>query len=257
MATLRILVTGFEPFGGDSVNPSWLVAQQLAQMPFAGAQVQALELTCEFWASTQALVQALTQQSPDVVLALGLAQGREGISIERVAINVDDARIPDNAGRQPIDSPVVAGGQAAYFSTLLIKRFAQGLQRAGYPAHISQTAGTFVCNHVFRFATPLARPACHEWLCPFAGLARASQQCHRPQVAVHGAEGASCGDAAVVAAVLGSHQWGPERCACERRAIHRQLARAFRCGSVSDAKVFDAVPALGCVRQRRQPRCPN
>jgi len=84
-----------------------------------------------------------------LVLALGLAQGRAGISIERVAINVDDARIPDKAGQQPIDTPVVPGGPAAYFSTLPIKRLAQGLQQAGHPAHISQTAGTFVCNHVF------------------------------------------------------------------------------------------------------------
>jgi len=94
-------------------------------------------------------VQAVAQHQPDVVLALGLAQGREGISIERVAINVDDARIPDNAGQQPIDTPVVPGGPAAYFSTLPIKRLAQGLQQAGHPVHISQTAGTFVCNHVF------------------------------------------------------------------------------------------------------------
>jgi len=146
---MRILLTGFEPFGGDSVNPSWLVAQQLEGMSFAGAQVQAVQLPCVFGISAQVLVQALAQHQPDVVLALGLAQGREGISIERVAINVDDARMADNAGHQPIDTPVVPGGPAAYFSTLPIKRLAQGLQQAGHPAHISQTAGTFVCNHVF------------------------------------------------------------------------------------------------------------
>ena len=142
MPDLRILITGFEPFGGDSVNPSWLVAQHLSRASIAGAQVQALQLPCVFGVSAQVLV-------PDVVLALGLAQGREGISIERVAINVDDARIPDNAGQQPIDTPVVPGGPAAYFSTLPIKRLVQGLQQAGHPAHISQTAGTFACNHVF------------------------------------------------------------------------------------------------------------
>ena len=146
---MRILLTGFEPFGGDSVNPSWLVAQHLAGVHLAGAQLQALQLPCVFGLSAQRLVQALAQHQPDVVLALGLAQGREGISIERVAINVDDARIPDNAGQQPIDTPVVSGGPAAYFSTLPIKRLAQGLQQAGHAAHISQTAGTFVCNHVF------------------------------------------------------------------------------------------------------------
>ena len=149
MPDLRILVTGFEPFGGDSVNPSWLVAQHLSRASIAGAQLQALQLPCVFGLSAQVLAQALVQHQPDVVLALGLAQGREGISIERVAINVDDARIPDNAGQQPIDTPVVPGGPAAYFSTLPIKRLAQGLQQAGHPVHISQTAGTFVCNHVF------------------------------------------------------------------------------------------------------------
>ena len=146
---MRILLTGFEPFGGDSVNPSWLVAQHLAGVHLAGAQLQAVQLPCVFGLSAQRLVQALAQHQPDVVVALGLAQGREGISIERVAINVDDARIPDNAGQQPIDTPVVSGGPAAYFSTLPIKRLAQGVQQAGHPVHISQTAGTFVCNHVF------------------------------------------------------------------------------------------------------------
>jgi pyroglutamyl-peptidase len=149
MTSPRILLTGFEPFGGDSVNPSWLVAQHLAGVQFAGAQLQAVQLPCVFGLSAQLLVQALAQHQPDVVLALGLAQGREGISIERVAINVDDARIPDNAGQQPIDTPVVPGGPAAYFSTLPSKRLAQGLQQAGHPVNISQTAGTFVCNHVF------------------------------------------------------------------------------------------------------------
>jgi pyroglutamyl-peptidase len=149
MADLRILLTGFEPFGGDSINPSWLVARHLAGVQWAGAQVQAVQLPCVFGLSAQVLMQALAHHQPDVVLALGLAQGREGISIERVAINVDDARIPDNAGQQPIDTPVVPGGPAAYFSTLPIKRWVQGLQQAGHAAHISQTAGTFVCNHVF------------------------------------------------------------------------------------------------------------
>jgi len=149
MPDLRVLVTGFEPFGGDSVNPSWLVAQHLSRASIAGVQVQAVQLPCVFGLSAQVLVQSLVQHTPDVVLALGLAQGREGISIERVAINVDDARIPDNAGQQPIDTPVVPGGPAAYFSTLPIKRLAQGLQQAGHVAQISQTAGTFVCNHVF------------------------------------------------------------------------------------------------------------
>ena len=92
---------------------------------------------------------ALRTHQPQLVLALGLAAGRAEMSVERVAINVDDARIADNLGAQPIDSPVVAKGPAAYFSTLPIKAMVGSMQRAGVPAAVSQTAGTFVCNHVF------------------------------------------------------------------------------------------------------------
>jgi pyroglutamyl-peptidase len=93
--------------------------------------------------------QALAQHRPDIVLALGQAEGRCDLSLERVAINVQDARIPDNAGQQPIDVPVIKGGPAAYFSTLPIKSLVAGLKAAGFPASVSQTAGTFVCNQVF------------------------------------------------------------------------------------------------------------
>jgi pyroglutamyl-peptidase len=93
--------------------------------------------------------QALAQHRPDIVLALGQAEGRCDLSLERVAINVQDARIPDNAGQQPIDVPVIKGGPAAYFSTLPIKSLVVGLKAAGFPASVSQTAGTFVCNQVF------------------------------------------------------------------------------------------------------------
>jgi pyroglutamyl-peptidase len=95
------------------------------------------------------LQQALAEHRPDIVLALGQAEGRCDFSVERVAINVQDARIPDNAGAQPIDVPVIAGGPSAYFSTLPIKTLVAGLKAAGYPASVSQTAGTFVCNQVF------------------------------------------------------------------------------------------------------------
>ncbi len=149
MKTRPLLLTGFEPFGGDSVNPSWLVAQALQGELIAGVRVQALCLPCVFGQALTVLQAAVQQHRPQVVLALGLAAVRGDISVERVAVNVDDARIADNAGAQPIDEPVFAGGPAAYFSTLPIKAIVGALQQAGLPATVSQTAGTFVCNHVF------------------------------------------------------------------------------------------------------------
>ena len=146
---MRVLLTGFEPFGGQSLNPSWEVARALHGEVIAGAQVTAVQLPCVFAQALPALKQALASHRPDIVLALGQAEGRCDFSVERVAINVQDARIPDNAGAQPIDVPVVAGGPAAYFSSLPIKALVAGLRAAGFPASVSQTAGTFVCNQVF------------------------------------------------------------------------------------------------------------
>lgn len=146
---MRILVTGFEPFGGQSLNPSWEVARALHGTLVDGAQVTAVQLPCVFAQALPALQEALARHRPDIVLALGQAEGRCDFSVERVAINVMDARIPDNAGEQPIDVPVIAGGPAAYFSTLPIKSLVAGLKAAGFAASVSQTAGTFVCNQVF------------------------------------------------------------------------------------------------------------
>jgi pyroglutamyl-peptidase len=146
---VRILVTGFEPFGGQSLNPSWEVARALHGLQLQGAQVVAVQLPCVFAQALPALQNALAQHTPDIVLALGQAEGRCDLSVERIAINVMDARIPDNAGAQPIDVPVIAGGPASYFSTLPIKSLVAGLRASGFPASVSQTAGTFVCNQVF------------------------------------------------------------------------------------------------------------
>lgn len=145
-----ILLTGFEPFGGETINPSWNAAQQAAAILVAeGEQAVAVRLPCVFGASIDVLAEALSTHRPDVVLCVGQAGGRSAISLERVAINVDDARIPDNAGNQPVDDPVRVGGPAAYFSTLPLKRALRALLDVGAPASVSQTAGTYVCNHVF------------------------------------------------------------------------------------------------------------
>ena len=145
-----ILLTGFEPFGGEAVNPSWQAARQAAEMlRAAGLDALAVELPCTFGDSIATLRQTVSVHHPDLVFCVGQAGGRTKISLERVAINIDDARIPDNKGNQPIDAPIRAGGPAAYFSTLPIKQALQDLYEAGIAAEISQTAGTYVCNHVF------------------------------------------------------------------------------------------------------------
>jgi pyroglutamyl-peptidase len=144
-----VLVTGFEPFGGDRVNPSRQAVQALHDSRIAGHRVVAAELPTVFGDSLQALRVLLRQHRPTLVLCIGQAGGRGAISLERVAINVDDARIPDNAGAQPVDRPVVEGGPAGYFSSLPIKAMRQALLDEGINAEVSQTAGTFVCNHVF------------------------------------------------------------------------------------------------------------
>lgn len=149
MARPLILLTGFEPFGGESVNPSWRVAQALHGETIAGARVHSLCLPCAFGDALDLLGAALAQQRPGIVLALGQATGRVEFSPERVAINLNDARIACNAGRQPIDEPVVPGAPAAYFSTLPVKAMVAALREAGLPASVSHSAGTYVCNQVF------------------------------------------------------------------------------------------------------------
>lgn len=148
-ALRKVLLTGFEPFGGDALNPSWLAAQALHGRRIAGHQVVAAQLPTVFGASLERLDALLHQHRPVLVVCLGLAAGRAALSLERVAINVQDARMPDNAGAEPVDAPVVPGGPAAYFSTLPIKAMRAAAQAAGVSAEVSQTAGTFVCNHVF------------------------------------------------------------------------------------------------------------
>jgi pyroglutamyl-peptidase len=145
-----ILLTGFEPFGGDTVNPSWAAARSAARLLQAeGLDVQAVELPCVFGDSAKVLVGALERIRPELVLCAGQAGGRARIFLERVAINCDDARIPDNAGNQPVDEAVVQDGPAAYFTSLPVKAALAALTAEQIPAEVSQSAGTYVCNHVF------------------------------------------------------------------------------------------------------------
>ncbi|GAA2087517.1 pyroglutamyl-peptidase I [Streptomyces albiaxialis] len=145
----KVLLTGFEPFEGYGDNPSWTAAERLAAEPPKGLEVSAVRLSCVYRRSLEELRTAVAEHRPSLVLALGQAGGRPDLTVERVAINVDDARIPDNAGQEPIDEPIVPDGPAAYFSTLPVKACVAASRAAGIPASVSQSAGTFVCNHVF------------------------------------------------------------------------------------------------------------
>jgi pyroglutamyl-peptidase len=144
-----VLVAGFEPFGGERVNPSALAAQALDGRRLAGRRVAGMVLPCVFGNSLLALRRAMRRVTPELVIAVGQAAGQAGLAVERVAVNLEDAVVPDNAGRQPVDRPVVRGGPAAYFSTLPIKAIVAALREAGLPAEVSQSAGSYVCNHVF------------------------------------------------------------------------------------------------------------
>jgi pyroglutamyl-peptidase len=144
-----VLITGFEPFGGEAINPSWMAAQALHGRVVAGHRLISARLPTAFGHAAQALRDLLHHHEPALVLCTGQAAGRAALSLERVAINIDDARIPDNTGAQPVDTPVVAGGPAAYFTSLPIKAMLVALIAEGINAEVSQTAGTFVCNHVF------------------------------------------------------------------------------------------------------------
>lgn len=146
---MRVLITGFEPFGGEGVNPSWEAAERVAAAPPAGLEVTAVRLSCVYGRALEELRAAVSETEPDLVVSTGQAGGRPGLTVERVALNVDDARIPDNAGNQPVDQPVVPGGPVAYLSSLPVKACVAAVREAGLPASVSGTAGSFLCNHVF------------------------------------------------------------------------------------------------------------
>jgi pyroglutamyl-peptidase len=145
---MKALVTGFEPFGGETLNPALEAIRRLP--PTLGPlAIETRAVPTVFGRSIEALVRALDEIQPDIVLAVGQAGGRPALSLERIAINIDDAVSTDNDGWAPIDRPIVAGGPPAYFTTLPIKAAVQALRAAGLPAIVSNTAGTFVCNHLF------------------------------------------------------------------------------------------------------------
>ena len=144
---MKALVTGFDAFGGDTVNPSSAAIAKLKRK-FGRVAVHTAILPTSYARSAIVLRGAIHEVNPDIVLCVGQAGGRNELSLERVAINVQDARIKDNDGKQPIDREVVRDGPAAHFATLPIKACVAEMRRAGLPAVVSNTAGTFVCNHI-------------------------------------------------------------------------------------------------------------
>ena len=152
---MKILVTGFDSFGGEKVNPALEAVKSLPSV-IQGAEIRWVEIPTIFYKSAEVLEAEIIRHQPDVILCIGQAGGRASLTPERVAINHDDARIPDNDGNQPIDTPIRLDGEAAYFSTLPIKAMVQAIKEVGLPATVSNTAGTFVCNHLMYQALYLA-----------------------------------------------------------------------------------------------------
>ncbi|PRT22325.1 pyroglutamyl-peptidase I [Bacillus wiedmannii] len=144
-----VLLTGFDPFGGESINPAWEVAKSLHEKTVGEYKIISKQVPTVFQKSISVLKEYIEELNPEMIICIGQAGGRPDITIERVAINVDDARIADNEGNQPVDVPVVEEGPAAYWSTLPMKAIVKRVQEEGIPASVSQTAGTFVCNHLF------------------------------------------------------------------------------------------------------------
>ena len=144
---MKILVTGFDPFGGEPINPA---IESVKRLPdnIAGAEIIKLEIPTVRKKSLEKIEKAINEHNPDVILSIGQAGGRFDISIERIGINLDDFRIPDNEGNQIIDEPIFPDGENSYFVKLSVKAMVQNVQKNNIPASVSYTAGTFVCNHV-------------------------------------------------------------------------------------------------------------
>ncbi len=145
----RVLLTGFEPFGGDAVNASQKIVRRLDGAEVAGYVVRGAVLPCVFGQAEQRLFELIRTVKPALIVCLGQAEGRRAITPELLAVNLDDARIPDNAGNQPVDTPVVPGAPAAWWSGLPVRAMVQAMRARGLPAELSRSAGGFVCNHLF------------------------------------------------------------------------------------------------------------
>ena len=157
---MKILVTGFDPFGGETINPAIESVKRLPDT-IEGAEIIKLEIPTVCYKSLDVIAKAVEQYNPDVVLSIGQAGGRCDLTVERIGINMTDCRITDNEGNQLVDEPIYADGPAAYFSTLPIKAMVNEIRKADIPANVSDSAGTFVCNHVMYGVSYLLDHAYH------------------------------------------------------------------------------------------------
>lgn len=144
---MNVLITGFDPFGGETINPAWEAVRSMKD-EIAGVNITKMQIPTVVGKSISKVHEKMQELHPDIVISVGQAGGRFGVTPERVAINITDARIPDNEGNQPIDVPVFPDGDTAYFSNLPVKAMVQEIKKAGYPSTLSNTAGTYICNHV-------------------------------------------------------------------------------------------------------------
>lgn len=144
---MKVLITGFDPFGGEKINPAYEAVKGLEDN-IKGVEIVRKEISTVFRKSINQLEKAIEEENPDIVICVGQAGGRYDITVERVAVNIDDARIEDNDGNQPIDTPIFEDGENAYFASIPIKAMVQKMKESGIPASVSNSAGTFVCNHI-------------------------------------------------------------------------------------------------------------
>ena len=144
----RLLITGFDPFDGNAVNPSWLAVQALPDQ-IGDYELCKLHIPTVFEKAASLVLEKAAEFQPDLILCIGLASGRDAVTPERIAVNIRDARISDNEGNQPSGDRIAPDGPAAYFATAPVEQMAQVIRNAGIPARVSNTAGTFVCNDVF------------------------------------------------------------------------------------------------------------
>ena len=145
---MKILMTGFEPFGGETINPAYEAVKRLPD-EIKGAKIMKMEIPVVFDKAGDIVQQALDTEEPDIVICVGQAGGRKGVTPERIAVNLQEARIPDNDGNAPMDRPVREGGPAAYFTGLQVKAMVANLKAAGVESSLSYSAGTYVCNDLF------------------------------------------------------------------------------------------------------------
>ncbi len=182
---MTILITGFDPFGGESENPS-SAAVSLLPGEISGERIEKRTIPTEFLRSIEVLDAAISEIGPDAVICTGQAEGRGKISLERVAINIQDARIPDNAGNQPRDAAMYPTGPEAYFSNLPLRAMEEAIRAKGIPAHLSYSAGTFVCNSVFYHLRHIHGGLASGFIhLPYSSSQAAEKSAHVPFMSVH------------------------------------------------------------------------